>query len=129
MQVLLDTEHPYYVLVLRKEKLCERLYRYGIYKDGYIDTDAFLYIEFREDFYYEIELKLFDFINSECHLRITMYEEEIIEPKLIPKVISILNKTINNTDPEDDKFYNFCTEFLQLLLYAQDNNLPIGLYF
>ena len=129
MNSLLNPDHHYYILVPLSNQFIERLYRYDIYNNSGLDTDSFLSITFYEAFYYELELKLFHILNIKCHLHINMYEDEVIEPILIPKVISILHSAINNTDPEDEYFYNFCTKFLKLLKYAQDNNLPVGLYF
>ncbi|SPT71660.1 Uncharacterised protein [Anaerobiospirillum thomasii] len=129
MNTLLDPDHHYYILVPLSNQFIERLYRYDIYNNSGLDTYSFLSITFYEDFYYELELKLFHILNIKYHLHINMYEDEVIEPILIPKVISILHNAINNTAPEDECFYNFCTKFLHLLTYAQDNNLPVGLYF
>ena len=86
---ILDPDNPYYILVPKSDDFSERLYRYEIYNDKGVDTDAFLYIEFREEFYYEIEQKLFDFINKKCNLYINMYEEEVIEPEKLPTVLDL----------------------------------------
>ena len=47
---ILDPDNPYYILVPKSDDFSERLYRYEIYNDKGVDTDAFLYIEFREEF-------------------------------------------------------------------------------
>ncbi len=126
---ILDPEKPYYILVPKSDDFSERLYRYEIYNDKGVDTDAFLYIEFREEFYYEIEQRLFDFINKQCNLYINMYEEEVIEPEQLSTVLGLTKNSMANLSSEDDKYLDFCKEFIALLNYAIEHQLPVGLYF
>lgn len=126
---ILDPDNPYYILVPKSDDFSERLYRYEIYNDKGVDTDAFLYIEFREEFYYEIEQKLFDFINKKCNLYINMYEEEVIEPEKLPTVLDLTKNSMANLSSEDDKYLDFCKEFIRLINYAIEHQVPVGLYF
>ena len=126
---ILDPDKPYYILVPKSDDFSERLYRYEIYNDKGVDTDAFLYIEFREEFYYEIEQKLFDFINKKWNLYINMYEEEVIEPEKLPTVLDLTKNSMANLSSEDDKYLDFCKEFIALLNYAIEHQVPVGLYF
>lgn len=126
---ILDPEKPYYILVPKSDDFSERLYRYEIYNDKGVDTDAFLYIEFREEFYYEIEQRLFDFINKQCNLYINMYEEEVIEPEQLSTVLGLTKNSMANLSSEDDKYLDFYKEFIALLNYAIEHQVPVGLYF
>ena len=58
-----------------------------------------------------------------------MYEEEVIEPEKLPTVLDLTKNSMANLSSEDDKYLDFCKEFIRLINYAIEHQVPIGLYF
>lgn len=58
-----------------------------------------------------------------------MYEEEVIEPEKLPTVLDLTKNSMANLSSEDDKYLDFCKEFIALLNYAIEHQVPVGLYF
>ena len=122
----LDIYHEYRVLVPLSEEAEERLYRGKIYDDGEI-SECFVKMVFNEEIFVYLEDRLFDILNVKFNLLINMYEEEILEREYITDAISITKKLINESDEE--KFKLLATDFLNLLVIAEDNKRIVGFYF
>ena len=122
----LDIYHEYRVLVPLSEEAEERLYRGEIYDDGEI-SECFVKMVFNEEIFVYLENRLFDILNVKFNLLINMYEEEILEREYITDAISITKKLINESDEE--KFKLLATDFLNLLVIAEDNKRIVGFYF
>ena len=122
----LDIYHEYRVLVPLSEEAEERLYRGEIYDDGEI-SECFVKMVFNEEIFVYLEDRLFDILNVKFNLLINMYEEEILEREYITDAISITKKLINESDEE--KFKLLATDFLNLLVIAEDNKRIVGFYF
>ena len=55
---------------------------------------------------------------AECGLLINMYEEEYAEPDILPQILEITNRTINNCDNEE--VLKLAKEFRSLVEKAID---------
>ena len=122
----LDIYHEYRVLVPLSEEAEERLYRGEIYDDGEI-SECFVKMVFNEEIFVYLEDRLFDILNVKFNLLVNMYEEEILDREYITDAISITKKLINESDEE--KFKLLATDFLNLLVIAEDNKRIVGFYF
>lgn len=122
----LDIYHEYRVIVPLSEEAEERLYRGEIYDDGEI-SECFAKMVFNEEIFVYLENRLFDILNVKFNLLVNMYEEEILDREYITDAISITKKLINES--YEEKFKLLATDFLNLLVIAEDNKRIVGFYF
>lgn len=123
----LDLTHRYYIVIpLSKDKEdhlydCQFRDENGEIKDGY---EGFW---FDERLYSLMEKYFFNFIDAECDLIITMYEEEYVFPEKIDSVIDIVKRMMNECDNEE--VLELAKKLLNLLERAKELNTVVGFCF
>lgn len=123
----LDLNHRYYIVIaLTKDKEdnlfdCKFFDDKGDIKEGY---DGFW---FDEKMYLLMEEYFFNFIDDECELIITMYEEEYVYPEQLDQVIEIVNRMMHECDNEE--VLVLANKLLGILEKAKLLNTVVGFCF
>jgi len=124
----LDLNHSYFILVPKTEYNLNDLYDARFYdEDKDRVKDGYHYMMFNEATFLLMEEYLFNFIDAETGLIITMYEEEWAEVDMLPMLFEITERMINNSD--NDEFIKLADEFLELVKKAIDIQMPVVFYF
>ncbi len=118
----LDLNHRYYIVIALKKELENNIFdEKGDIKEGF---EGFW---FDEKLYLLLEKYLFNFISAECDLIIHMYEEEFAEPEILPQILEIIDRTINNCDNEE--VLNPAKEIRRIVEKAIELNTVVGFCF
>ncbi len=123
----LDLNHRYYIVIaLSKDKEdhlfdCQLFDDNGEIKAGY---DGFW---FDEKMFLLMEQYFFNFIDDECDLIITMYEEEFVFPEQLQQVIEIVKRMMCECD--NDEVLELAKKMLCLLEKAKELNTAVGFCF
>lgn len=122
----INPTHEYRILVPIDKEAAAKLYQGEIYTDGEISSDM-VGLVFKEDTFYYMESKIFDFINVECNTLINMYEEEILDADKLDKAGAVVELIIRNSD--DTQVLAFTGILLDLIRSAKKYGTIVGFYF
>ena len=99
----------------------------------YLDLGHRYFLEGYEGFWFDERLFLlmekyfFNFIDQECNLIITMYEEEFVEPETLPKVLEIIDRQMKNCD--NDEVLELAKQLRDVVSKAIEVKSPVGFCF
>lgn len=99
----LDLNHRYYVVIALKKELEDSLFDCHFFDDEGDIKDGFEGFWFNEKVFLLMEEYLFNYIDDECKLIITMYEEEYIFPEKLRQALEITNRQILAVEKDADK--------------------------
>ena len=74
-----------------------------------------------------MEKCFFSFIDKECNLIITMYEEEFAEPELLPRELDIVDRQMMDCD--NDEVLELAKRLRSIVIKAIEVNSPVGFCF
>lgn len=123
----LDLKHRYYIVIALKKELEDNIYDCHFFDENGDIKEGYQGFWFDEKLFLLMEKYLFNFIDAECDLLINMYEEEWAEPEILPHILEITDRTINNCD--NDEVLKLAKEFRSLVEKAIDINAVVGFCF
>ena len=123
----LDLNHRYYIVIALKKEQENSVYDCHFFDEKGDIKEGFDGFWFDEKLYLLLENYLFFPINKECDLIINMYEEEYAEPDILPHILEITDRMINNCDNEE--VLEPAKEFRKLVEKAIELDTVVGFCF
>lgn len=123
----LDLNHRYSIVIALDKEHENELIDCHFYNDYGEFKDGFMGMYFNEKKFLLMEKYLFNFINTECDLLISMYEEEWAEAGKLPQILEITSRMINNSDNQE--FLKSAKEFKKIVEKAIELDTFIGFCF
>ena len=123
----LDLGHRYYIVIAHSEEYLNHLYDCHFFDDNGDFLEGYEGFWFDERLFLLMEKYFFNFIDKECNLIITMYEEEFAEPEILPQVLDIVDRQIKNCD--NDEVLELAKQLRNIVIKAIEVSSPVGFCF
>lgn len=123
----LDLLHRYYIVIAISQEYIDHLYDCHFFNDNGDFMDGYEGFWFDERLFLLMEEYFFIFINEECDLLISMYEEEFVELEMLPKVLEIIDRQMKNCD--NDEVLELAKQLRDVVSKAIEVKSPVGFCF